>query len=376
MIMNLDNNYKKTKIAIMSVADILNYGDTLFSFVARQEILKRLPNAEFRFFTPTSSVIEGETFYGYTRENLEIFKPTAILVIGGEVIHKYDKVVWHEMYKNINKPILSDNVSDTFFDWLDYPCFKAWFSVGVLYFNDGNKIDLTNLNKLNYIGVRGILSKKNLELNLLTSNSKIKMVPDIGWLFNRYFSDYKMQLDTLEKNLGLSILDKKYVVFNINHTSIQKHKIEKVKNILNNFAIDHDCYIFLLPIIKSYKDTEDLIGFKASHIFLLPDNLSLKETGALLMGAWFYIGSSLHAAITTMSNFKNAAIIHDVQLTKFQDHFAHSMRIDFWDNNWLNIGTILEKLKETPLLSLKKYAEYMSITIDEKLDELCNILSS
>ena len=152
--MNVNDDFKEIRIAIMSVADILNYGDTLFPFVARQEILKRLPNAKFRFFTPTNAVIEGETFYGYTRKNLEIFKPTAILVIGGEVIHKYDQVVWHEMYKNISKPVLSDNVSDTFFDWLDYPCFKAWFSVGVLYFNDGNMIDLSLLDKLNYIGVR------------------------------------------------------------------------------------------------------------------------------------------------------------------------------------------------------------------------------
>jgi len=376
MTMNVNDDFKEIRIAIMSVADILNYGDTLFPFVARQEILKRLPNAKFRFFTPTNAVIEGETFYGYTRKNLEIFKPTAILVIGGEVIHKYDQVVWHEMYKNISKPVLSDNVSDTFFDWLDYPCFKAWFSVGVLYFNDGNMIDLSLLDKLNYIGVRGILSKKNLESNLITSNSKIKMVPDIGWLFNRYLSDYKMHLNVLENNLGLSLLEKKYVIFNINHTSIQNHEIETVKNVLNKFAIDNDCYIFLLPIIKSYKDTDDLIGFEASHIFLLPSDLSLKETGALLMGAWFYIGSSLHAAITTMSNFKNAAIIHNFQLTKFQDVFGHSMRLDFWDNNWLNINTMLQKLKEKPLSSLKKYAEYMSITMDEKLDELCNILSS
>ena len=46
------NNNKQINIAIMSVADIDNYGDTLFPFISQQEILKRIPNANFRFFTP------------------------------------------------------------------------------------------------------------------------------------------------------------------------------------------------------------------------------------------------------------------------------------------------------------------------------------
>ena len=38
---------KNCKVALMSVADIRNYGDVLFSFIARQEISKRIPNADF-----------------------------------------------------------------------------------------------------------------------------------------------------------------------------------------------------------------------------------------------------------------------------------------------------------------------------------------
>lgn len=366
---------QKIRIALMSVADIQNYGDSLFPFIAKQEILKRLPNAEFRFFTPTSTVIENEMFYGYSRKSLEEYNPAAIIVVGGEVIHRYDQVVWHEMYKNIDSPVISEKVSDTFFDWLDYPAFKAWFSVGVLYLNDDNKIDIKDIDKLNYIGVRGILSKKNLETDLLTSNSNIKIVPDIGWIFNRYFSDYKVYLNNLENKIGFPILDKKYVIFNINHTSIQKHVINNVRSSLNDFAINNNCIILLLPIIKSYHDHEDLINFIDSHIYLLPDTLNLEEIGSLLMGAWFYIGSSLHAAITTMSNNRNAAVIHNTQLTKFQDLFAHSMRLNCFTNDWQEVPNLLNRLKEEPLLSLKKYIEFMSTIIDEKLDELCKEIS-
>lgn len=365
---------QKIRIALMSVADIQNYGDTLFPFIARQEILKRLPNAQIRFFTPTNDIIEGETFYGYSRESLDDFRPTSIIVIGGEVIHKYDEIIWHEMYKNIHSPIISNNVSDTFLDWLDYPAFKAWFSVGVLYLNDGLRISDIEIDKLNYVGVRGILSKKNLQTNSLKLNKKINVVPDIGWIFKRYFTDYKMYLGNLENRLGHALIDNKYVIFNINHTSIQKDEMETVTSILNNFAINNNCSIFLLPIIKSYNDKNDLMNFTESHIHLLPDTLTLKEIGSLLMGAWFYIGSSLHAAITTMSNNRNAAIIHNVQLEKLQDLFAHSMRLKFLAHDWSQLSILLDELKKDPSLSLKKYVDFMTICIDEKLDDLCEEL--
>lgn len=366
--------HQEIRIALMSVADIQNYGDTLFPFVARQEILKRIPDAKIRFFTPTNTIIEGETFYGYSRENLADFSPTSIIVVGGEVIHKYDEIVWHEMYKNIDSPVISNNVSDTLLDWLDFPAFKAWFSVGVLYLNDGNRISDIEINKLGYIGVRGILSKKNLQTSSLKLNNKINVVPDIGWIFKRYFTDYKIYLENLKNKLGFSFVNKKYVIFNINHTSIQKHEIETVKNTLNNFAINNKCLIFLLPIIKSYNDINDLMHFTESHIRLLPDTLSLKETGALLMEAWFYLGSSLHAAITTMSNNRNAAIIHNVQLEKLQDLFAHSMRLKFLAHDWSELPILLNELKRKPSLSLKKYLDFMTVCIDEKLDELCKEL--
>ena len=62
---------KKTKIALMSVADIDNYGDTLFPFIAEQEIKKRIPDVEFRFFTPTDFCYNGTQFYGYNRKKTQ-----------------------------------------------------------------------------------------------------------------------------------------------------------------------------------------------------------------------------------------------------------------------------------------------------------------
>ena len=77
------------KIALMSVADINNYGDIMFPLVMRFEIQKRIPSVEFRFFTPTSRTFCGELFYEYTKQNMLEYAPDAIIAAGGEVIHKY-----------------------------------------------------------------------------------------------------------------------------------------------------------------------------------------------------------------------------------------------------------------------------------------------
>ena len=57
-------------IALMSVADIQNYGDLLFPFIARREISRRIPNAVFRFFTPTGTVLENERKFDVAMDNL------------------------------------------------------------------------------------------------------------------------------------------------------------------------------------------------------------------------------------------------------------------------------------------------------------------
>lgn len=363
------------KIALTSVADIKNYGDVLFSFIARQEILKRIPKAKFRFFTPTDIELENEHFYKYSKQNMVDYAPDAILTIGGEVIHKYDKQVWQDMYHGAVK-----HPSNIIFDWLSNAAqFKAWFSVGVLDLPYTQKtITDEELSSLDYIGVRGVLSKKILERKIMSfDNKKIEIIPDIGWVFPRCFKNYKRVLRTLSRKYKFGLSTNKYFVFNVNWTSIPEEKIITTMDALVAFADRHKLKLVIMDVISSYKklnvDIEQKYK-KYKNILFLSD-LSLQETGSLLMGTRFFIGSSLHCAITTLATGKPAGVIHKASLTKLQDLFGHMMRTDLLSHNWHDVPVMLDKLynfSHSDKQVLKQYVKFMQCRFDKALDSLTN----
>lgn len=365
--------FEKIKIALMSVADIRNYGDILFSLIARQEILKYLPNAEFKFFTPTDYCIEGEIFQAYTRELLDEFSPDAIIVLGGEVIHRYDETVWNQMYRNIKSSIVSGKASNIIFDWLDYPCYKVWFSVGALTLPvpENNYISIEELSHLHTIAVRGVLSKKILEQDYFTYNPHIEIVPDIGWLFPRLVTSYGQLLSQINYKHDLSLKENEYIVFNVNHTSINTETLLFVINYLDKYTSSKGITIIVMPIIESYNDLEILSQYiHTSNLVLLPD-LSLEEKITILNQAKFYVGSSLHCAITTLASGKNAGIIHNTGLTKLQDLFGHMMKTKLLAFDWYQLPELLCNLEKDVEKSHYIYIQYMQ----KKLDEQISILS-
>ena len=360
------------KIALMSVADIRNYGDVFFDFIARQEMQKYFPDAEFRFFTPMGGVIENEEFYCYTKKALSQFNPDAILCIGGEVIHKYNDVVWQDMYHGkVAKP------SDVVFDWVRMPnVYKAWFSVGALDLAmPMEQISDEELGGLNYIGVRGILSKKILEhKDMLFRNSKIDMVPDIGWIFPRYCKNPKRILKQISKKYCFKLKPNSYFVFNVNWTSIPKDKIFFVLDEIFKFQRLTGLKVVILSVISSYKklDVDISLYMNENENILVLDDVPLLDTCALLMEARFFIGSSLHCAITTLAFGKPAGLIHNTMLTKFQDLFNHMMMPELLSNEWdsfPNLLLYLYNFKKHKLL--KKYVGFMTATFDEKMRFLC-----
>ena len=353
------------RIALMSVADMQNYGDTLFPFVARRELRRRMRNVEFRFFTPTDQVIEGERFYSYSRENLNNFSPNVILVIGGEVIHEFE-IIWERAYKNVKGKIRSGKVSDIFFDWLDYPCaFKGWFSVGAIGLPSGKANEYIGM--LDYVGVRGVLSKKILEDMVLQRNDRrVRIVPDIGWIFLR-------NIEALNNDLSLSIPKlERYMICNVNTTTIDKDDADKVRMAIIDFARNSGFQVV---------ETVQMVG-RHESLFRDDDNvirlghLNLRSQLKLLEGCSLYFGSSLHYAITALSNHHPAGIIHKKALTKFQDMFGHLMITDKWfSDNWGDSTAILQSLRnEENDDLLAKYVDFVQGCLDSRLDELCEMI--
>ncbi len=361
------------KIVLTSVADIHNYGDTLFPFIARQEIKKYIPDVQFRFFTPTDCIIENEKFYAYSKEALLDWAPDAVITIGGEVIHKYDQLVWKDMYNDVSNP-----PSRVFFDWIELKnIYKAWFSVGALDFdNIDSGIKSSELNNLNYIGVRDLLSKKKLENKIaLYHNENISIVPDIGWIFPRFFKNPKKCIKKISKLYNIKLKSDNYFVFNVNWTSFDVHKIENILNILKDFSKNTGLKIVIINAIKSYKKIDfDINSYlKSSRTGVYLEDLSLEEIGSLLVSCRFFVGSSLHCAITSLAAIKPAGLIHQYPLTKFQSLYGHMMMTDLFTTQWDNLPQILAKMydfNKKKRKALKEYVSFMQTMFDYKLKEL------
>ena len=76
------------KIAILSLADINNYGDTFFPLVLKSELLKRIPDARIELITNTEFDCGLYKTTAYSKEFVSEFD--AIVLGGGELISPYD----------------------------------------------------------------------------------------------------------------------------------------------------------------------------------------------------------------------------------------------------------------------------------------------
>src|SRR5690554_110985 len=159
------NDKRNFKVAMLSFADIDNFGDILFSDVFESEINRRIPGVRIDFYTPTSFSCNGRSYKSlYEADNFTGYD--AVVLAGGEVVHFYDERTWLPVYrkKNIN---LGESFKPSDIVWTiadSKARFKAWLSVGVRPCEEmGTAKVLETVNRLDYVSVRGILSKKILE---------------------------------------------------------------------------------------------------------------------------------------------------------------------------------------------------------------------
>ncbi len=362
-----------TKIAFFSFADIDNYGDILFSHIFKMEIEKRIPNATVDFYTPTNYENDGIFYKSYERSLIESGNYDALILFGGEVVHLYDEKTWNPIYKKNRQCLISKLPSDTVFDWTNLKVsFKAWISVGVRPIENKehrNKI-LKSVDELNYVSVRGNLSKKILEdLNLQYNNPKIEITPDLGWLFPSLL-EYKDLSGSLFKQYTNST---NYVVFQINNISEEESK--KIASYLLEFKKRNDIDVVLLPVIRPWEDYKYLKlidDFSNNEFFLLPNSLSILEIADILVNSQMVISSSLHAAITALAVGIPAGIFNKWHGTKLQDIFGHQFRLHSVKHDINDIPKLLDDLLEEREMgnALKHYSNFMQVSLNDLFNKL------
>ena len=361
------------KIAFFSFADIDNFGDTLFSHIFKLEMEKRFKSLQIDFYTPSEYSAEGINYFSYNREKIIKNDYDALIVFGGEVVHLYDDRTWKPIYRKKNVQLESDLPSDVIFNWTDISKpFRAWLSVGVRPIENEN--DYLKINSaiatLDYLSVRGILSKKILEGNKLEfNNTKIEVTPDMGWLFPEILIKNNQKGKFYKKHTKSN----NYLVFQINR--ITNYEAKEIGRYLKNFQERHEIDIVFLPIMRPYEDFKYLkLIFEEfpTRFCLLDNNLSILELTDIIVHAKIVLSSSLHVNITALSAGIPAGIINKWQGTKLQDICAHQFRLNFLKHQFDEIPDLLENLlkeiSNTELLS--SYSTFMKNSLSKIFDDL------
>lgn len=365
------------KIAITSLADINNYGDVFFPLVIKTELQKRFPDAQIDIVTNTFYQCDFYETKMYKREAMKQYD--AIIMGGGELISPYDDRAFCETYGSA----YNGRPSDIAYGWLDLPqAFKAWFAVGAhpVLFDYPEEVDFA-LENLDYLSVRGTISKKVLERGFAIHNSDIRVMPDLGWMFPKYIDNCS---EGFVPDVGVLGCNRKYCVVQAIRDLNIDEDIEKIAQTLVCFSKSRGMDVVLLPIMQTKKQwmERDVLEkiYEAAQTYgdgvkLLSFGLNLMQTGMVLKHAQFFVGSSLHGAVTTLAYGKPAVNIRSGINTKLQDVHAARFRATCFANGWDALPGVLERLcneaeNEIDHKYAVMYAEYMRYRLDREFDGL------
>lgn len=361
------------KIAMLSFADINNYGDILFSHVFKMEIEKRLPSVSIDFYTPSTIELEGFRYDGYLRNKLD-GKYDAIFLAGGEVVHLFDERTWMPIYEKQNKQVISKNASDIVWDWVDCESkFKAWLSVGVRPFGDKwneGKIEHA-IKSLDFVACRGILSKKILEgSDFEKFNLSVTLTPDLGWIFPQYLDYLNLRGQVYHQYVRA---ESKYLLFQVHNITDEEAKLlaDELLYVKKSYDLD----IVLMPVIHLWKDENYLSKideFAGGAFHLLKNDLTVIEMLDIIVHSQIAITSSLHVAITALADGIPASVFNKWQGSKLQDLFGLQFRTDYLFNDFVHFRRVTEKLihEKEKSSALKVYADFMQQKLCEVFDDI------
>lgn len=366
-----------TRVAVFSFADIDNYGDILFSHVVRSELLRRREDLILDFITPTDAVIDGERYRHYDREAID-GAYDALVLAGGEVVHFFDERSWNPIYERRGVSVPSGRASDVVWDWADLEAgTKAWLSVGVRPFEeqaDPDRVAAT-LENLDFVSVRGVLSRKILEGGeYVAVDDRIRVTPDLGWLFPRLLDgEDGSQRGRLTEAPGAE----PYAVFQFHN--ITDTEALPISEMLREFRAATGLRIVLVPVIHLWNDRasmQPIIDAADGDIEMPDGKLEPMDILRIVAGAEVVMSSSLHVAITAMACGTPAAIFNKWPGTKFQDLLGMQMRAEMLVRSIDGIPAALTRLRaerENPL-ALRAYRDFMVATLDKTFDELAAVL--
>jgi len=361
------------KIALFSFSDVNNYGDKYFTVICRAQLATRLPEAEFTLFSPTGAEVDGHLYQAYEPTAIN-GKFDALILAGGEVVHA-DTELFRNIYKSQGIENKIPNPTDMVFRLPALEArYKAWFSLGIT----SSKATLESIQllkvalpALNKVALRGVLAKDTLDA-LVGTNLATEVIPDLGWLIPQYNPGYKSLWVKLANSLQLDS-SQPYFVFHALPSAIShENQLFEIANTLQKAVEKTGLKALLLPITRYAGDNEllkKIARFYPEHLAVLPADLDMYETTAVLLNCQFSITGSMHGAISCLAAGIPTGIIH-IGEAKLTDVFGHQMRLSYLQNNWQKLEELLFKLWQEPRAPLQLYAQLMRQQLETAFDSL------
>lgn len=317
---------KKYTTYFLSAADRNNYGDLLFPVIA-SEILSR-HNIEIRNFGIVNSDLEyfgakrTSSYFKFLKE-IKIQKNPVIIIGGGQVlfaewriIFQYINKLFYKMMKfkffrrlenklKISRIILSNNqvrypYNPTVQELGNKNVIIIYNSVGGWYSNHKSLEEVehfkTSLDDGYYVSVRDTRTLESV--NKLGCSGAL--VPDTAVIISDLFNS-KFLLEKCE--VFESIIESSYIFLQLGHQYIPEN-LDELKNNLEKLSDELKLRIVLCPIGIS-PGHDDLIALKILSSFsekftiVVPNNIF--QVMGLIANSKFYLGTSLHGAITAQS---------------------------------------------------------------------------
>ena len=202
------------------------------------------------------------------------------------------------------------------------------------------------------------------------------MIPDLGWLFPEY----------IDKGDGSSFTEKReqeYCVFQAIQDIDIENNIDFISKTLLDFQKKRKVKVLLLPIMQTNKQWGERDVLKKiwlasqKKLELVPCGLDVIQTGTIISGAKFFVGSSLHGAVTALAYGKPAVNIRSSINTKLQDLHAARFRSTCFANTWDVLPGVLDCLcneaeNATDSKYAAMYAEYMQYRLGREFDGLAS----
>jgi hypothetical protein len=285
---------------------VANFGDHLFPRIFEHELLRRLPTASVKAFSPLGYLHPVGFDRGLSVEPLGEWRPERIETLardfdlvaigGGEIIHGHDDV--YALYYDTNAEEARRLAPSTFFieglgRELKERSPVAWNSVGIPFDLEGELAQRVRsaLEHRAYVSVREEISRDRLLRAGVTR--EIVVVPDSAFLIDRIVTESQIarRLAYL-RGVGSYPASKQPLI-----VQGSRALLPHVAAIAEALAEAEDIPIVLLETGPCHGDgefAEAIANTLGGHIYRMPANPTVADVVAAIVSARAFVGLSLH----------------------------------------------------------------------------------